>query len=444
VAASFAGELPRPLSDCGSHLSSHLYSRNGVEGRTVVHVAHDTSHDSRPTSAPQTQVRPLAIGGREVVLAAGPCSVEGRGMLLAVAGAVRAAGARLLRGGAFKPRTSPYSFKGLGTEALELLAEARENTGLPVVTEVLDPRHVELVARYADMLQVGARNMQNFALLAEVGRAKKPVLLKRGFAATIDELLMAAEHIMANGNPDVVLCERGIRTFETKTRNTLDVAAVPVLKRETHLPVFVDPSHASGRAHLVTPLGIAAIAAGADGLIVEVHPDPQQARSDGEQSLTPRAFNVLVRKAALVANAIGRELSVDAGAIVDEDGAAPSDGASGVASQLTEEDESDLSLPALLDSLARVRGDIELIDRDIISLLARRVALGRRAGRIKRSAHVSLVDPVQEAAVLERARALAEAAGLPYRDVRALLRGMIAVSRRAQLNDADEPNPEAP
>jgi 3-deoxy-7-phosphoheptulonate synthase len=389
-----------------------------------------------------TAVRPFAIGGREVVLAAGPCSVEGRDMLLAVAGAVRAAGARLLRGGAFKPRTSPYAFRGLGAEALELLAEARESTGLAIVTEVLDPRHVELVAQYADVLQIGARNMQNFALLAEVGRTKRPVLLKRGFSATIDELLLAAEHVMASGNPDVILCERGIRTFETKTRNTLDVSAVPVLKRETHLPVFVDPSHAAGRAHLVTPLALAAVAAGADGLIVEVHPDPTQARSDGDQSLTPRSFNVLVRKVALVAGAIGRELSIDGAALPDDDTSGEQGSGAAPRAEVPVVDESDLSLPLLLDRLARVRGDIEAIDRDIISLLARRVSLGRQAGRIKRMASVSLVDPVQEAAVLERARALADAAGLPYRDVRALLRGMIAVSRRAQLNDADETEPD--
>jgi chorismate mutase len=239
----------------------------------------------------------------------------------------------------------------------------------------------------------------------------------------------------------VILCERGIRTFETKTRNTLDVSAVPVLKRETHLPVFVDPSHAAGRAHLVTPLALAAVAAGADGLIVEVHPDPTQARSDGDQSLTPRSFNVLVRKVALVAGAIGRELSIDGAALPDDTEGENGTGGS-PAAEVPVADESDLSLPLLLDRLARVRGDIEAIDRDIISLLARRVSLGRQAGRIKRTAGVSLVDPVQEAAVLERARSLADAAGLPYRDVRALLRGMIAVSRRAQLNDADETEPD--
>jgi 3-deoxy-7-phosphoheptulonate synthase len=253
---------------------------------------------------------PIALGGRDVVLIAGPCSVESRGMLLATAHAVRAAGAVMLRGGAFKPRTSPYAFSGLGEAALEILAEARAETGLPVVTEVMDTRQVDLVARHADMLQVGARNMQNFALLAEVGRSGVPVLLKRGLAATVAELLHAAEHVMAAGNAQVVLCERGIRTFETGSRNTLDVTAIPILKRETHLPVIVDPSHAGGRADLVAPLAAAAIAAGADGLIVEVHPSPADALSDGEQSLAPDAFAALVRRLAPVAAAVDRALHV--------------------------------------------------------------------------------------------------------------------------------------
>ncbi|MGQ0640826.1 MAG: bifunctional 3-deoxy-7-phosphoheptulonate synthase/chorismate mutase, partial [Gemmatimonadaceae bacterium] len=359
--------------------------------------------------------------------------------LLAAARAVRSAGAVMLRGGAFKPRTSPYTFQGLGAEAFDLLAEAREATGLAVVTEVLDPRHVDLVARRADVLQVGARNMQNYALLAEVGRVDRPVLLKRGFAATVDELLMAAEHVMANGNTRVILCERGIRTFETKTRNTLDVAAVPVLKRETHLPVFVDPSHAAGRAHLVIPLALAAIACGADGLLVEVHPNPATARSDGEQSLTPRAFAALVRQVAGVAAAVGREIDVGRSTPTD-DGDAPNEGADGATSPVL--DLADLDLPSLLDVLATVREDIETVDREIISLLARRVALGRRAGRVKRVAGVQVVDPIQEAAVLDRARALSEAAGLPYRDLAALLRGMIAITRRAQLNDAAVDTPK--
>jgi 3-deoxy-7-phosphoheptulonate synthase len=230
-------------------------------------------------------------------------------MLLDTAHAVREAGAVMLRGGAYKPRTSPYDFQGLGEAALDLLAEARAATGLPVVTEIMDPRQLARIERAADVLQVGARNMQNYSLLAEVGQSRKPVLLKRGLSATIRELLLAAEYILAAGNPNVILCERGIRTFETATRNTLDVAAVPVLKAETHLPVIVDPSHAGGRAELVVPLALAAVAAGADGLIVEVHPCPGEAKSDGDQSLTPAAFAELVRRVEPVARAVGRRLS---------------------------------------------------------------------------------------------------------------------------------------
>lgn len=248
------------------------------------------------------------VGGRTLAVIAGPCSVEGRDMLLSTARSVRAAGGVMLRGGAFKPRTSPYAFQGLGEEALRLLREARAETGLPVVTEVMDTRWIERVAEHVDVLQVGARNMQNFALLSELGRVDRPVLLKRGLSATVKELLMAAEYVMAQGNRQVILCERGIRTFETATRNTLDVAAIPVLKRETHLPVIVDPSHAAGRTDLVAPLSFAAVAAGADGLLVEVHPCPEEALSDGDQSLTPDAFAALMRALAPFARAAGREV----------------------------------------------------------------------------------------------------------------------------------------
>jgi 3-deoxy-7-phosphoheptulonate synthase len=251
----------------------------------------------------------VTVGGRDLAIIAGPCSVEGRAMLLDTAHAVRDAGAVMLRGGAYKPRTSPYDFQGLGEEALDMLAEVRAATGLPVVTEIMDPRQLARIEQAADVLQVGARNMQNYALLAEVGQSRKPVLLKRGLSATIRELLLAAEYILAAGNPNVILCERGIRTFETATRNTLDVAAVPVLKAETHLPVIVDPSHAGGRAELVIPLALAAVAAGADGLIVEVHPCPHEAKSDGNQSLTPDAFAELVRRVEPVARAVGRRMS---------------------------------------------------------------------------------------------------------------------------------------
>jgi 3-deoxy-7-phosphoheptulonate synthase len=253
---------------------------------------------SREFVAGPSQVRlsdAVVVGGRELVVIAGPCSVEGEPMLRATARAVQQAGARALRGGAFKPRTSPYAFQGMGLEALKLLREVRGETGLPIVTEVMDTRQVELVAEYADVLQIGARNMQNFPLLSEVGRTTRPVLLKRGLSATLKEFLMAAEYILAQGNRAVMLCERGIRTFETMTRNTLDVAAIPVLKQETHLPVLVDPSHAGGRADLVAPLAAAALAAGADGLIVEVHPDPESALSDGDQSLSFEQFHAFLQ-----------------------------------------------------------------------------------------------------------------------------------------------------
>jgi 3-deoxy-7-phosphoheptulonate synthase len=249
---------------------------------------------------------PCAFGDRTLAVIAGPCSVEGRDMLLAVARGVRGSGAGALRGGAYKPRTSPYAFQGMGPPALEILAEARAATGLPIVTEVMDPRQVEAIAAVADMLQIGARNMQNFSLLAEVGETRTPVLLKRGLSATIKELLMAAEYILARGNRQVILCERGIRTFETATRNTLDVAAIPVLKSETHLPVIVDPSHAGGLAALVAPLAFAGIAAGADGLIIEVHPDPENALSDGDQSLTIPQFASLMQQLTAFAEAAGR------------------------------------------------------------------------------------------------------------------------------------------
>lgn len=252
----------------------------------------------------------VELGGEELVVIAGPCSVEGLDMLRDTAHTVSAAGARGLRGGAFKPRTSPYSFRGLGEEGLQMLADVREETGLPAVTEVMDTRQVELVASYADVLQVGARNMQNFALLTEVGRLRRPVLLKRGMSATLKDLLLAAEYVMAQGNPNVILCERGIRTFETATRNTFDLAAIPVLKRETHLPVIADPSHAGGRRHLVAPLSYAAVAAGADGLLVEVHPDPERATSDGEQSLDFEEFREMMAGLETFAQAAGRSLPV--------------------------------------------------------------------------------------------------------------------------------------
>jgi 3-deoxy-7-phosphoheptulonate synthase len=237
-----------------------------------------------------------AILGRDLVVMAGPCSVESEAQTLAAARAVKAAGADLLRGGAFKPRTSPYAFQGLGLKGLQILARAREETGLPVVTEVLDPRDVSWVAEFADVLQIGTRNMQNFALLREVGRVPRPVLLKRGMHSTLEEWLNCAEYILSEGNPQVILCERGIRTFETYTRNTLDLSAVPAIRELTHLPVVVDPTHGTGRLSLIGPMSLAAVAAGADGLLIEVHPDPAAALCDADQALTPGMFQDLMAR----------------------------------------------------------------------------------------------------------------------------------------------------
>ncbi len=253
-------------------------------------------------------VNGVSIGGRQVVVMAGPCAIESRDQLLEIARAVKEAGAHVLRGGAFKPRTSPYSFQGLGEEGLRLLAEAREETGLPTVTEVMDPQMVPLVTGYADILQVGARSMQNYALLHAIGETQWPVLLKRGMMSTIEELLMAAEYILSHGNDHVILCERGIRTFEPYTRNTLDISAVPLLKQLSHLPVVVDPSHGTGKWELVEPVSRAAVAAGADGLIIEVHSHPDEAFSDGAQSLKPARFTTLMQSLRPVAEAVGRVL----------------------------------------------------------------------------------------------------------------------------------------
>ena len=249
-----------------------------------------------------------AVGSEQLAIMAGPCSVEGEEQVFTVAAAVAGAGATVLRGGAYKPRTSPYSFQGLGEEGLKILRRAADAHGLAVVSEVMDAQLVELVARYADILQVGARNMQNFSLLREVGRAHKPVLLKRGLAATIEEWLMSAEHVISNGNTQVILCERGIRTFETYTRYTLDLNAIPVVKELSHLPVIVDPSHGTGIRDKVAPMARAAIAAGADGLLVEVHHDPDHALSDGPQSLYPEQFDELVAQIRTIAGVLGRRV----------------------------------------------------------------------------------------------------------------------------------------
>ena len=252
------------------------------------------------------------IGGGKLGLIAGPCSVECEEQISEVAARVKAAGAAFLRGGAFKPRTSPYSFQGMGTAGLELLMEARKQTGLPIVTEIMDPRMAELFEREVDVVQVGARNMQNFELLKEVGKMSKPILLKRGLSNTYEEWIMSAEYIMAAGNENVILCERGVRTFETYTRNTLDVSAIPAVKQMSHLPVIVDPSHAAGMYWMVEPLALAAVAAGADGLIIEVHNDPPHALSDGAQSLTPDQFDKLAARLGEVAAVFGKTLSTRA------------------------------------------------------------------------------------------------------------------------------------
>ncbi|MGQ9780145.1 MAG: 3-deoxy-7-phosphoheptulonate synthase [Bacillota bacterium] len=284
-----------------------LEAMEGVE--KVVHILTPYKLAGRQFKQEPTQIRigEVVIGGPRVVVIAGPCAVESEEQILATARAVKAAGAEMLRGGAFKPRTSPYAFQGLEEEGLKLLAKARAETGLPIVTEVMNPRDVELVAAYADVIQIGARNMQNFTLLREVGRCKQPVLLKRGLAATIEEWLMAAEYILSEGNYEVILCERGIRTYETATRNTLDISAVPIIKRQSHLPIVVDPSHGTGKRQLVLPMARAAVAAGADGIMVEVHPTPEKALSDGPQSLSLEEFAEMMAALRPVAAAVGRE-----------------------------------------------------------------------------------------------------------------------------------------
>jgi 3-deoxy-7-phosphoheptulonate synthase len=280
----------------------------GVESVTPVLKPYKlVAHEFRQTAS-LVDIGGVVVGGPQVVVISGPCSVESQEQLNAIAGAVKKAGARILRGGAFKPRTSPYSFQGLGIDGLKLLAEAREATGLPVITEIMDTKDLDVIEQYADCLQVGTRNMQNFALLKEVGRSRLPVMLKRGMSATIKDLLMSAEYILSEGNFNVMLCERGIRTFETYTRNTLDLNAIPILKRETHLPVVVDPTHGIGLRDHIPAMALAAVAAGADALMVEVHNSPEMAKSDGEQALLPDEFADLVNRVRAVAQAIGRSV----------------------------------------------------------------------------------------------------------------------------------------
>jgi 3-deoxy-7-phosphoheptulonate synthase len=293
----------------GKSVLQSLESMHGVEN--VVPILQPYKLASKEVRKESSVVRvndSVSIGGRQVVVMGGPCSVESEKQIIETAEAIKKSGAHMIRGGAFKPRTSPYSFQGLEEEGLKLLAKARELTGLPFVTEVINPESADLVADYSDMLQIGARNSQNFALLKKVGQLKRPVLLKRGMSMTIQEFLMSAEYIMSEGNQSVILCERGIRTFETATRNTLDLSAIPVLKEKTHLPIVIDPSHGTGNHRYVAPMCYAAVAAGADGLIVEVHPDPEHASSDGPQSLKPEKFDLMMKKLKLFAEAADRSL----------------------------------------------------------------------------------------------------------------------------------------
>ncbi len=289
--------------------SARLEGLQGV--LEVIVVSHPYKQVSREWKAEDTVVtlpNGTRIGGREIAIMAGPCAVESEEQIVGVARTLRRMGATILRGGAFKPRTSPYSFQGLGEEGLVLLARAREASGLAVVTEALDPEGVELVARYADIIQIGARNMQNYPLLRRAGQSEKPVLLKRGMSATIKELLLAAEYLLAEGNEQVILCERGVRSFDTHTRNLLDLTAIPVVKSLSHLPIIADPSHGTGIRTKVTPMARAAVAAGADGLMVEVHPDPEMALSDGAQSLFPEQFQELMDQIRVISRALDREL----------------------------------------------------------------------------------------------------------------------------------------
>jgi len=300
------------IGDVENLASVPFYAFNGVE--EIIRIAKPYKLASREFKDFDTivKVKDVIIGGKEVIVMAGPCVIENEKQIFETARYVKASGAKILRGGAFKPRTSPYSFQGLGEEGLKLLAQAGKETGLAVVTEVMSVNQIDLVAEYTDILQVGARNMQNFVLLKELGKLKKPILLKRGMSASIEEMLLSAEYILSQGNYEVILCERGIRTFENYTRNTLDLSAVPALKRLSHLPVIVDPSHATGRWRLVSPMAKAAIAAGADGLLIEVHPDPRSSLSDGAQTLKLDTFTQLMKELRPIVQAVGRELGIPA------------------------------------------------------------------------------------------------------------------------------------
>ena len=300
------------IGDVENLASVPFYAFNGVE--EIIRILKPYKLASREFKDFDTiiKVKDITIGGKEVIVMAGPCVVENEKQIFETAQQVKAAGAKILRGGAFKPRTSPYSFQGLGEEGLKLLAQAGKEASLAVVTEVMSVNQIELVGKYTDIFQVGARNMQNFVLLKELGKTKKPILLKRGMSATLEELLLSAEYILSQGNYEVILCERGIRTFENYTRNTLDLSSIPALKRLSHLPIIVDPSHATGRWRLVSPMAKAAIAVGADGLLIEVHPDPKSSLSDGAQTLKLDTFAQLMKEIKPIVQAIGRELGTSA------------------------------------------------------------------------------------------------------------------------------------
>ncbi len=372
-----AGEERTVIGVVGTELDrvAHLGTMDGVE--RVLRVTNPYKLASVEHHPERTRVRvgdvEIGLGGGEVVVMAGPCSVESEEQLKGTARLVMREGARILRGGAFKPRTSPYTFQGLGLPALQLLAEAREETGMPVISEVTDPGQVELFDRYVDLLQVGSRNMHNFVLLRAVGQSRKPVLLKRGFGSTIEEWLLAAEYILSSGNPNLILCERGIRTFETATRNTLDLSAVPVLRERTHLPIVVDPSHGTGQRSLVGPMALAAAAVGADGLLIEVHPDPPSAKSDGDQSLSFEEFGELMdelRRLRFVRSHVADQPSI---------------------------------VPSGITDLAVLRARIDELDAGIVSLLQERAAAALEVQQLRGDAHGH--DVTREQELLERAAA---------------------------------------
>jgi 3-deoxy-7-phosphoheptulonate synthase len=393
------------------------------------------SRGARPEGSVLAVSPSASVGGEALFIAAGPCSVESREQIGAAARAVKAAGATALRGGAFKPRSSPYSFQGLGEPGLEMLAESARANGLALVTEVMSPEQIPLVSAWADMLQVGARNMQNYELLKALGRSAKPVLLKRGLSATVTELLLSAEYIVQAGNPRVVLCERGIRTFETATRNTLDLNAVALLKQKSHLPVVVDPSHGTGVRALVPAVSKAALAAGADGLLIEVHPDPESALSDGAQSLAPEEFAALMVDLAGYAALEGRTLgSVGAG------GAQPAAVASSAtlppaARQRSEEDEGGRATRRPPGEMSQLRRRIEQLDTEIVRAAAERTRVARVIGRRKAGARQPVQDAQQEALVLAAARERAAELGLSPAIAEKLIALLIEEAVATQLEE---------